>query len=166
MPDTLHIGSLITTPQSRDAVHMAIVPQRAISTLHPGQHVGVLPTGAMPVGLLGLTAVGIVDPFLTQDVPPGADFWLFLYPGSITSLRHDWTHPAFIGEVSASPTFHNDHANRRWLANYCSNQGADLENILDGHSGDCEGFEISEEFSQRYRAYTGEPCPEYFSCSC
>lgn len=75
----LGIGKLVTTEQGRDAIHVAILPMLAVSELRPGQHL----------------ANGIVDPFLKAPVRPGERYWLFLYPSTVTSLRHVWTHPAF-----------------------------------------------------------------------
>src|SRR5262245_3338274 len=92
----LKLGELITDPAAeRDAVHVAVAPVVAAEDLLPGQHVGfVTPGDHEQVGATAIT-VGIVDPFLRQAVLRGERFWLLLYPQTITSLRHDWTHPAF-----------------------------------------------------------------------
>lgn len=92
--DTLNIGQLITTEQFRDAIHIAVVPVTAAQTLLPGQHVSLVNPENLEVGYCQHT-LGVVDPFLKQPVEKGQRFWLFLYPGSITSLRHEWTHPKF-----------------------------------------------------------------------
>ena len=93
MSEALGLGQIITTEQHRDAVHVAVAPVMAGVDLEPGQHVGLFADGtAKPTK----PHIGIVDPFLAERVAAGQRFWLWLYPGSITSLRHDWTHPAFV----------------------------------------------------------------------
>ena len=90
------LGELITNgDRRRDAVHIAVVPAIAEKQLTPGQHVGL--TRHDNVETVGPCdqPIGIVDPYLTAAVEPGQRFWLCLYPGTITSLRHVWTHPAF-----------------------------------------------------------------------
>ena len=76
----------------RDAVHMAIVPIMASKRLRPGQRVGVCPNGIYSDDTI---PVGIVDPFLIADVEPGQTFWLMLFQRTVTTLRHEWTHPSF-----------------------------------------------------------------------
>ncbi len=39
--DIVKLGELITEPEFRDAVHMAVIPVFANDDLEPGQHVGV-----------------------------------------------------------------------------------------------------------------------------
>lgn len=91
----LGIGKIISEPQFRDAIHVAVVPVTANEVLLTGEHVKINSEG-MAIECPIDDAIGVVDPFLKQsNVKPGQRFWLFLYPGSITSLRHSWTHPAF-----------------------------------------------------------------------
>ncbi len=93
MSDTLKIGSIIKEPQQRDAVHMAIAPIVAARVLLPGFHVGIDKDGL--ANTVGVKTIGVVDPFLRGiSVGAGETFWLFLYPGEATALRHEWTHPA------------------------------------------------------------------------
>lgn len=101
--DGPQLGQLITDGDCRrDAVHIAVAPVTAAGPLAPGQHVGLLGGGHEFAGPCD-RPVGIVDPFLTAGVEPGQRFWLFLYPGTVTSLRHFWTHPAFAARVPAAP---------------------------------------------------------------
>jgi hypothetical protein len=93
--DNIQLGQLIEGEQFRDAIHIAVAPVTAAEGLRPGQHVGVRNDGR--ASTKGVALIGIVDPFLRTDVEEGQRCWLFLYPYTITSLRHDWTHPAFGG---------------------------------------------------------------------
>lgn len=99
MSDTLRLGHLITGPAARDAVHIAVAPVIADDRLFPGQPVGFIDGSKDRVGV-SKSPVGIVDPFLMAPVYKESRVWLFLFPGSITSLRHDWTHPAFSGDTA------------------------------------------------------------------
>lgn len=85
-----------TTPDAtaqRDAVHIATIPVIAGEMLYAGQRVEMHKGKAWRATVRG--SVGVVDPFLKKPVDEGQRFFLCLEPGSITSLRHDWTHPEF-----------------------------------------------------------------------
>ena len=92
--DTLKLGQIIEGEQHRDAIHIAVAPVEAAEQFVPGQRVGLLADGRAS-GKPFVDKIGIVDPFLRTDVEAGQRFWLWLTPYTITSLRHEWTHPAF-----------------------------------------------------------------------
>jgi hypothetical protein len=95
--DAPKVGRLITDGERRrDAIHVAVAPVTAGEPLHPGDHVGLVgPAGDLET--VGRTAdpIGVIDPFLPGPVGKGERCWLFLYPNTVTSLRHVWTHPTF-----------------------------------------------------------------------
>ena len=89
-------GKLITNGERRrDAVHVATAPVTAAEDLSPGQHVGFIREDNLEWVGTSTNPIGIVDPFLVDSVREGERFWLWLYPNTITGLRHAWTHPAF-----------------------------------------------------------------------
>jgi len=80
---------LTDTNAKRDAIHCAIIPISAPQTLYPGEHID---QNGIPGGD---NNIGIVNPFLKEPVEEGELCYLFVYPNTVTSLRHEWTHPAF-----------------------------------------------------------------------
>ena len=92
--EDLGLGKLIFDDRKkRDAIHIAVIPIVADVGLRPGDKVSVTNEGTATFA--DDYAVGVVDPFLDGPVRKGERFWLYLKPGSITSLRHEWTHPVF-----------------------------------------------------------------------
>lgn len=102
MSENVKLGQILRDEAHRDAVHVAIVPLIAPVRLSPGQHIDCdgFPEGHVEAGL----PVGIVDPFLKEKVGKGERFYLCLYPNTVTSLRHQWTHPAFEEETPGQDT--------------------------------------------------------------
>lgn len=118
MTDTPRLGELIDPGARRDAVHIAIAPCIAAEELRPGQRVGFVRSGdTETVGPNG-TPLGIVDPYLPAEVSKGSRFYVFLYPNTVTSLRHEWSHPAF---CAAPVTSMADLAfSQKWLEVYAA----------------------------------------------
>lgn len=175
MTDTqFSLGKIISEPMAqRDAVHIAVAPVVAGDRLAPGQ----------PIGFVGETVgvsakpIGIVDPFLSGPVFKGDRFYMFLFPNTIMSLRHNWTHPAFddrsdVGGPSAA-----------WLRSFADAAGLSYDDLLAGaadyldngeyliQGGRWEGFSTPPEFWDHYEAVTNRKVPAedrggFFSCSC
>lgn len=85
---TVPLGKLITGPAGRDAVHIAILPMVATRVMFPGERL----------------ANGIVDPFILEPVQPGQQFYLCLYPDTVTTLRHVWIAPGIPDEPRTPAT--------------------------------------------------------------
>jgi hypothetical protein len=139
------LGTIIGEGAGRDAIHLAVEPAVAAEFLSPGMHVGFVEDG---VGVTGCKQfLGIVDPFLTNNVVKGERFWLVVYPRQITSLRHVWSHPAFpeSGQAVDSPEKADSEA---WLRHFC-----------DTH--DCPDYEtVMSVISSEHGVQLGDP--EYY----
>lgn len=99
--DTPNVGSLAGEDARRDAIHVAVAPVVAAGPLDPGDHVWLDDHGEATKGdgRRSASTIGVVDPFLDSVVLKGERFWVCLYPGTVTSLRHVWSHPAFTAKV-------------------------------------------------------------------
>ena len=103
MKEVIKLGQLLGSKEQRDAVHVAVIPCEAIYELDPGEHVGLVRAskGDGWIADRGAKHIGVIDPFLTHSVGPKQRFYVILYPNTITSLRHQWTHPAIDGKEQA-----------------------------------------------------------------
>lgn len=131
MSNELKLGQIITRDAQRDAIHIAVVPLVAGDSLWPGSKVR-LKYGAPETALCGdynEDAIGIVDPFLQSGVKEGQRFWCFLFPGTITGMRHHWNHPAFenIGTIA------NEH--EQWLRHFCDKWNFDFAELIEAGTG-------------------------------
>lgn len=96
--DKTELGHLLTGTEGRDAIHVAVTPMEAAEMLKPGQRVCVIDGKGYPCQSWVTnrrTFHGVVDPYLEDAVLTGQRFYLCLPPGTVTSLRHVWTHPDF-----------------------------------------------------------------------
>jgi hypothetical protein len=91
------LGEIIRGEAQRDAVHIAVAPIIAGEMLRPGQHVSAHYDHERKryVAKTSGATCGVVDPYLRRPAFEGDTVWVLLYPGTITGLRHEWTHPGF-----------------------------------------------------------------------
>jgi hypothetical protein len=94
---TPNLGNEPAADARRDCVHVAVAPVTTAERLAPGERVGLLDGNRIAGG--AIQHIGVVDPFLLRPVEAGQRCWLFLFPGTVTSIRHVWTHPAFTVKV-------------------------------------------------------------------
>ena len=127
---TFELGKLITKKEGRDATHIAIAPVVSVDkNLYPGQKVGLREGSLTKVTAFTDSFIGVVDPFLKNNVKMGEEFWLFLYPNTVTSLKHEWTHPAFefsnqnAEDKEMSKIEEKKRESREWLTDFASKLG-------------------------------------------
>lgn len=169
------LGKLVEGNPGRDAIHVAVIPMVAGEDLLVAQPVKLIQSKAFDHGIEG--AIGIVDPFLKKTVKTGQKFWLCLYPKTVTSLRHEWVHPAFDAKPETS-------ADMQWLMDFAEQLGIDYDDLMDGanewiisrnylceHGSENWRSMYSDEFWDHYAAATGVKVGDgdrqnFFTCSC
>lgn len=173
MSSNITLGQILTGNEGRDAVHVAIAPCVAKEKLYPGQDVGADGTTAQP-------HVGIVDPYLKHPVLPEQGFWLCLYPNTVTSLRHEWEHPAF------PATEKTQDGSVAWLTDFAATFGMTYDAVIEAakewlNTGEWTWLNYDTPdrawtdrvlFWQHFENATGIEVPEddkgstFFTCSC
>ena len=165
---------------TRDAIHVAVIQVTAGNILGPGTHVRIENGLAYSCG--HARGVGIVDPFATESAKKGDRFWLFLYPGSITSLKHVWTHPEFEYEANNEKDIQKAVI---WIRDFAFELGMTYDEILHAATKKVErgeyhvfGYDTPDGamneyllglFWEHYETVTGKKPPVdkyFFSCAC
>lgn len=171
------LGKTPSEDAARDATHIAIVPVIAGAKMQPGDHCRVHDKNGVAVpAIKGLQEnIGIVDPFLTEAVDIGERFYLCLYPGTVTGLRHHYAHPE-LDEIIPTNSI-------QWVVAWCSQNEINYLELMHhakswlekgewwSEGGRFEGTHLPEEFWGHYANITGKKVPEqsresFFSCSC
>lgn len=122
------IGTFLEHDRERDAVHIAIIPVVAGEQLQPGQKVAMVDGKAMKSGH---DVVGVVSPYLFRPAEPGERVWLFLWPQTITNMRHRWASPAFPEQGDPAPPEQIGESTR-WLYKFADDHGANYDDLVQG----------------------------------
>ncbi len=116
------IGKKLEGIAERDAIHIAVYPVTvATERLSPGQSVIIQDGKAYPCAKERRMA--IIDPFINGFVLQGERCFVFMLPGSITGLRHDWTHPDI-------ETAHIDEDHETWLRDFAERYAFDYDDLI------------------------------------
>mgnify|MGYP001566110368 CR=1 FL=1 len=172
--NTTKLGELINSEQPRDAIHIAIAPVVSDILLKPGDKIALVENSLTKVSKNG-KHIGIVDPFLEKQIEPGEWFWMLLFPQTITSLKHEWTHPSFLDNSMSE--------SEKWIREFADSVGLGYQTLLDGadnwikyeeylcFGGLLEGYAVPDEFWTHYENITKQKIEEskkdsFFTCSC
>ena len=192
MSSELLLGTILNKRMERDAIHIAVASVVASELLHPGEFINFISPEDIDNVKADSEGIGIVDPFLRTTVQRGDIFWMYLIPGSITSLKHQWSHPsfdAFAAKVQADTKRKQDEAaalveeSRAWIENWAAGVGIEYDEALDAASryvrhgdywnegGRFEGEWVPDEFWEHYEVVTATKVKSnergsFFSCSC
>lgn len=185
MNDTPKLGQLITGEARRDAIHIAVAPVMVAEGLYAGDRVKVEDGIAYQADD---DAVGIIDPFLRSRrlLQKGERYWVLLFPNTITSLRHEWVHPAF-DTVPPTPAEQADavSVSWRWITEFARELDQTVNRLMDAANlwvecGDYT-YDNSEtyknvdydkwaDFWKHYAVVTRTPeaarTDSFFTCSC
>lgn len=126
------LGSVLEGEASRDAIHIAIAPVVASHSMGAGDHIGLNDKGEADDEA---APIGVVDPYLKGKVRKGQRFWLFLYPNTVTGLRHEWHHPSFNGPQEPKPEriSHDTHLvkSKAWIAEHAALLGLSPDVLME-----------------------------------
>ncbi len=174
MKNEPHLGRLLEHDPPRDAIHVAVIPVVAGADIGTDNRRIMLVDGLAYPGVMPNNVVGVADPWIIGPICKGDRFWLLLTPGSITSLRHSWTHPAFPSAVA------DREASEAWLRVFADEMRTPYLDVIAGaaagslqfESSIDSGYDPGADFWHHVEVVTGRIFPEahrdstMFSCHC
>jgi hypothetical protein len=131
------IGQLLPDDAKRDAIHIAILP----TIVAKGHSVGAgeyvkLKTGTQNeiMSCARENAIGVVDPFFfkTENDDTRTHVWegerigVWLFPGTVTGMRHEWEHPL---DKKSAPNLNNPSV--AWLMEFAEKWNFDYEEMIE-----------------------------------
>ena len=178
----IQFGKIIYGYQQRDAVHVAVTPVEAGEAIDPGKWCYLKDGKAYPhTYWRDGERVGFADPCLSERVKQGETFWLWLKPGSITSLRHNWTHPLLpeqpptseqkqaamkrMGEIGQHIGGFSAEEMVEYYIDVANGRGGCLPNDIDNYDAPDDFWEIGELITGLVVA-PAKKKDHYFRCSC
>lgn len=122
------IGHMLEGPGDKDAIHIAVVPVQLGEDMEAGAAVNVVNGKAYRAYA---TAIGILDPFLNNSML-FEDSWvyMFLYPNTITDLRHEWTLSSYDNNSTQVEMPRLDPEAVEWLENFAHSHGTSYDALL------------------------------------
>lgn len=152
MSENIKLGQIINGIVERDAVHVAIAPVIAVCDIEPGTHIGFTQDDTKHVGPSD-NNIGIADPFLTKTIKKFEKFYMVLYPNTVSSLRHEWEHPAFINKNALIRD-----AAIEWMQNFADYAGLSYDDVMDA----AERFQRSGDYYVQYGSESAEDAMHHF----
>lgn len=176
-----------TRPESngiRDAVHVPVISVIAHANLRRSEYIGIVEKDGQIVSSFDNTPIGIVDPFSpTVIINKDDDFWLCLYPNTITSLRHVWEHPVLSSlSISEKSLDFIDRVveSKKWISNFAAKMDMDYDELIFAAKSYIRGSYVYDN-SEKYKDFdftdfwnhyhvifggTAENLGAPFTCSC
>lgn len=184
------VGTILEGEHRRDAIHVAMAPMVAGGEIYRAAFVGLNSEGKA-IMVPPPVALGISDPFMREIIEPGQQFFVWLRPGTITDLRHHWTHPEFPEPVTpVIDPFTSNPDSVVWLKDYAEGLGETYEDMMSGaahwlrdqtfwlggppeatRGSNLEGVYTSDRFWSHYQLATGvlvsmDRQDNFFTCVC
>lgn len=151
------LGRLIEGDDAqRDAIHIAIIPLIIGEDYMQHGERFRLKYGSKTIALSGeyengaTPTLGILDPFIDtfKSIMEGQKVWGFLFPGTVTGMRHHWKHPSFDKEETPENIY------EVWLREFADKWNFNFSQLIEAGIG--EGKELPYVVANGFDLHTAD----------